>query len=151
MRGWKGFFFEPGNLGVPFDGVIQAYKQILNGKYIESVTVPAIALPIVLVCLLVVFVIVYRKSKHAIAIIGAIYAFLALSLSFNKVWSDVSNVERQSYEAFLCLMLLFANRPADNKGRIAIYAGLGVVLIYDLFFMIRTTMFHAGLTWLFKI
>ncbi len=151
MRGWKGFFFEPGNVGVPFAGVIQAYQQIMNGKYIESVTVPAIALPIVLVCLLVVFVIVYRKSKHPIAIIGAIYALLALSLSFNKVWADVSNVERQSYEAFLCLILLFASRPADNKGRIAIFAGLGVVLIYDLFFMIRTTMFYAGLTWLFKI
>ncbi len=150
MRGWKGFFFEPGNLGVPFAGVIQAYQQIMSGKYIEAVTVLAIALPIVLVCLLVIFVIVYRKTKHPIAIIGAIYTFLALSLSFDKVWKDVSNVERQSYESFLCLMLLFASRPADNKGRIAIYAGLGIVLIYDLFFMIRTTMFHAGLTWLFK-
>jgi hypothetical protein len=150
MRGWKGFFFEPRNVGVPFAGVIQAYQQIMNGKYIEAVTVPAIALPIVLVCLLVIFVIVYRKTKHPIAIIGAIYTFLALSLSFDKVWKDVSNVERQSYESFLCLMLLFASRPADNKGRIAIYVGVGVVLIYDLFFMIRTTMFHAGLTWLFK-
>jgi hypothetical protein len=43
-----------------------------------------------------------------------------------------------------------ASRPADNYGRIAMYAGLGIVLIYNLFFMIRTTMFHAGLTWLFK-
>ena len=150
LRGWKGFFFEPGNVSVPFAGVIHAYQQIMNGKYIESVTVPAIALPVVLVCLLVIFVIVYGKTKHPIAIIGAIYTFLALSLSFDKVWKDVSNVERQSYESFLCLMLLFASRPADNKGRIAIYAGVGVVLIYDLFFMIRTTMFHAGLTWLFK-
>ena len=151
MRGWKGFFFEPGNLEVPFAGVIQAYRQIMNGTYIEAVTVPAIALPMVLVCVLVVFIVVYRKTKHPIAITGAIYAFLALSLSFAKVWADVSNVERQSYESFLCLMLLFASRPADNKGRIAIYAALGVVLIYDLFFMIRTTMFHAGLMWLFKV
>jgi hypothetical protein len=151
MRGWKGFFFEPGNVGVPFAGVVQTYQQIMNGKYIEAVTVAGIALPIVLVCMLVVFVFVYYKTKHPVAIIGAIYSFLALSLSYNKVWADVSNVERQSYESFLCLMLLFASRPADNKGRIAIYAGLGVVLIYDLFFMIRTTMFYAGLTWLFKI
>ncbi len=151
MRGWKGFFFEPGNLGIPFAGVIQAYQQIMNGNYIQPVTVPAIALSIVLVCLMVVFVFVYRNTKHPIAIIGAIYTFLALSLSFDKVWKDVSNVERQSYESFLCLMLLFASRPQDNKGRIAIYAGLAVLLIYDLFFMIRTTMFYAGLTWLFKI
>ena len=151
MRGWKGFFFEPGNVGVPFAGVVQTYQQIMNGKYIEAVTVPGIALPIVLVCMLVVFVFVYLKTKHPVAIIGAIYSFLALSLSYNKVWADVSNVERQSYESFLCLMLLFVSRPADNKGRIAIYVGLGVVLIYVLFFMIRTTMFYAGLTWLFKI
>lgn len=151
MRGWKGFFFEPGNVGIPFAGVIQAYQQIMNGKYITPVIVPAIVLPIVLVCMLLVFIFVYRKTKHPIAIIGAIYAFLALSLSYKKVWTDVSNVERQSYESFLCLMLLFAIRPADNKARFAIYAGLGVVLIYDLFFMIRTTMFHQGLIWLFKV
>jgi hypothetical protein len=150
MRGWQGFFFEPGNLGVPFAGVIETYQRIMNGNYVEPVTVPGIVLPIVLACMLVVFGIVYRQTKHPIAIIGAIYTFLALSLSFDHVWKDVSNVERQSYESFLCLMLLFASRPADNKGKIAIYAGLGVVLIYDLFFMIRTTMFHAGLIWLFK-
>lgn len=151
MRGWKGFFFEPGNVGIPFAGVIQAYQQIMNGKYIEPVTVPAIVLPIVLVCMLLVFIFVYRRTKHPMAIIGAIYALLALSLSYKKVWTDVSNVERQSYESFLCLMLLIAIRPADNKGRFAIYAALGIVLIYDLFFMIRTTMFHAGLIWLFKV
>jgi len=150
MRGWKGFFFEPGNVGVPFAGVIQAYQQIMNGKYIAPVTVPAIVLPIVLVFMLLVFIFVYRKTKHSMAIIGAMYAFLALSLSYKKVWTDVSNVERQSYEAFLCLMLLFASRPEDNKGRFAIYAALGVVIIYDLFFMIRTTMFHTGLIWLFR-
>ncbi|HEY7160753.1 MAG TPA: hypothetical protein VH815_05810, partial [Acidobacteriota bacterium] len=72
------------------------------------------------------------------------------SLSYTKVWVDVSNVERQSYESFLCLMLLFASGPADNKSKFAIYAGLGIVVIYDVFFMIRTTMFHSGLIWLFK-
>jgi hypothetical protein len=151
MRGWKGFFFEPGNVGVPFAGVIQTYQQIMNGKYIEVVTKPAIALPIVLICMVIAFIFIYGKTKNPVAIIGAIYAFLALSLSYNKVWADVSNVERQSYESFLCLILLFASMTAEQKGKIAIYAGVAVVVIYDLFFMIRTTMFYAGLTWLFKI
>jgi hypothetical protein len=151
MHGWKGFFSEPGNVGIPFMGVIEAYRQIMNGSYIGAVTGPAIALPIVLICMVAAFVLVYRQTKHPVAIIGAIYAFLALCLSWTKVWRDVSNVERQSYESFLCLALLFASRPADNKGRNVIYACVALVLIYVTFFMIRTDMLYAGLIWLLKV
>lgn len=150
MNGWKGFFFEPATMTLPLIGVAETFRQIANGTYIQAVTMSAITLTLVLTCVLVVCGSYFVQKKHPMALIGAIYAFLAFCLSYDKVWKDVSNVERTAFESFLCLALLYISRSEDPKGRLRFHAVFILILVYDLFFMIRSNLFHAGLLWLFK-
>ena len=72
------------------------------------------------------------------------------SYPYDKVWKDVSNVERTAFESFLCLALLYVSRSEDQKGRLGFHAVFILILVYNLFFMIQSNLFHAGLLWLFK-
>jgi hypothetical protein len=150
LNGWKGFFVEPANLSLPFTGVIEAYNRIAAGSYPEAIRTQAITLPVLLLILLCICLFAYVRTKNSVAMIGAVYAFLALSLSYDKVWIDVSNVERQSYESFLCFALLFATRPKFGKLNVMIYGVGALVLIYDFFIMMRADALKAGVLWLLK-
>jgi hypothetical protein len=150
VDGWRTFFVEPETTGLPFSGIIQMYRMIYAGTYTEAIELQALRLPILLVIVLGVCLYVYVRTKNTAGLIGAIYAFLALSLSYKKVWIDIANVERLSYESFLCLGLLHATRPQTSKINIAIYFALAMTLIYDLLIMVRSDMFRAGLLWLLK-
>ena len=160
VDGWKAFFMEPETTGVPFAGIIQMYRTLHAGTYTEELEVQAFRLPILLVIVMGVCLYTYLRTKNTVGLIGAIYAFLALSLSYKKVWIDVSNVERLSYESFLCLGLLSATRPGaglrdarlqPDKINILIYAAFALTLIYDVFIMMRSDMFKAGFLWLLKM
>jgi hypothetical protein len=148
VNGWKGFFIEPANLGLPFAGVIQMYNSVNAGTYIADIT-QATVFPIVLFTLLLGGAFAFFRMKNAAGLICAVYAFLALSLSYDKVWLDVTNVERQSYESFLALGLIYATRPPAKKSHLILLIPLVTLLIYD-FFMTRTDAFKAGLLWVLK-
>ena len=150
VYGWKAFFMEPETTGVPFAGIIQMYRMLHAGTYTEGIELQACSLPILLVIVMGVCLYTYLRTQNTVGLIGAIYAFLALSLSYKKVWIDVSNVERLSYESFLCLGLLSATRPQPGKINILIYAAFALTLIYDVFIMMRSDMFRAGFLWLLK-
>ncbi len=160
VDGWKAFFMEPETTGLPFAGIVQMYSKLFAGTYTEGIELQAFRLPILLVIVMGVCLYTYLRTKNTLGLIGAIYVFLALSLSYEKVWIDVSNVERLSYESFLCLGLLSATRvgaaglrPArlqSGKINILIYAAFALTLIYDLFIMMRSDMFKAGFLWLLK-
>ncbi|HSE40338.1 MAG TPA: hypothetical protein VLH08_06185 [Acidobacteriota bacterium] len=149
VNGWKGFFMEPANLGLPFSGVIQMYSHVNAGTYIEDIALQATVLPIVLFTLLFGGAFAFLRLKNTAGLICAVYAFLALSLSYDKVWIDVTNVERQSYESFLSLGLLYATRSKMNKLNIVLLIPLIAIVIYD-FIMVRSDAFKAGLFWLLK-
>jgi hypothetical protein len=150
LNGWNGFFVEPANLGLPFAGIVEVYQHIANGTYSPTITVKAFTLPILLFILFCVGLVMYVRTKNPAGILTAIYAFLALSLSYNKVWMDVSNVERQSYESFLCFTLLCATRPKLSKLNFLIVSVGALVFIYCFFIMFRSDALKAGLVWILK-
>jgi hypothetical protein len=150
LNGWSGFFTEPANLGIPFAGVLEMYKHIAEGTYTPTLRVQALALPILLFVLFCVSLVLSVRTKNPVAILTALYAFLALSLSYDKVWINVSNVERQSYESFLCFALLWGTRPKLTKLNLLIYSASALILLYAFFIMIRSDALKAGLLWLLK-
>jgi hypothetical protein len=149
VNGWKGFFMEPANLGFPFSGVIQMYNSVSAGTYMEGIALQATVLPIVLFTLLLGGAFAFFRMKNPAGLICAVYAFLALSLSYDKVWLDVTNVERQSYESFLAVGLVYATLPAFKKSHLVLLIPLIATVIYD-FIMVRSDAFKAGLFWILK-
>lgn len=148
--GWSGFYLEPGNVGAPFAGLVQLYSAIATGIYPPDLVLPGVLLPLLLLLVLVISLYCFSQKRDFLSLSILGYSFLALCLTFRKVWLNASNVERLSFEIFLLFVVLFLS--LEEKKSFLRYAFLCFFIclfLYDLFFFSVRDFFRAGLMGLF--
>jgi hypothetical protein len=145
--GWMGFFAEPPNLTVPLTGVFKLFEAIAKGEYPPYIVPAGILFPVLLAGAAGLAIWSMREKITSPAVALLCYSMLALSLNFEKVWIHVSNAERQSYETFLCLILVFlmAAQPRIRK----VFLGYFVVLfLFDFLLSSADRSFRAAIHWI---
>jgi hypothetical protein len=142
--GWESFFHEPANLTAPFVGVFDLFSAIRLGTYPRETVASGLTFPWLLFFLLLLSIAALRKRKDFLTCGLFAYSFVALSLNFQKVWVHVSNVERQSFESFLCLLTLFLTWKENFFLKYAFYVLFGCTFLYDWLFLTESQFFRQG-------
>jgi hypothetical protein len=107
--GTRAFFFDPGDLTVPFAGFIELWGVVWRGEYFNSdraLVSAAITYPCVLAVGLGVAVISLTRQVTPVAIAATLYGLLAVSLNYAAIWVHVGNGQRGTFELFIALGLL---------------------------------------------
>jgi hypothetical protein len=145
--GWKGFFSEPPYLAVPPGGILELFATIARGEYPGYIVPAGILFPVLLTgaACLGIWAIREKITSPALALVS--YSFLALSLTFEKVWVHISNAERLCFEMFLCLILVFFmnSNPRFRKASIVYFA---VLFFFDFLLSSADRSFRAGIHWI---
>jgi hypothetical protein len=146
VYGLKTLAYSPGDFTLPFSGFIDLFKVIHRGEYLQSIVLPAIYFPLLLV-ILFVFALFFLKKKCDFLTLGLFsFSLLSLILSYEKIWCHVDNGVRTTYEAFLLLIVVFISRKDEEPSWLK-YAFLGLcasILLYDFFFSELAPDFRAG-------
>jgi hypothetical protein len=111
LNGWDGFFFSPGNVGVPFAGILGMWASIAKGTYYPwhpPLAASGKIYPLVLVAALVVSLVLLWKRRDGLSAAAVAYSLLALSLDYQHVWLHVGSAERVSFDVFVLLLAGFA-------------------------------------------
>ena len=131
--------FNPG-LSWPLAGVLDLWRSIVDGQYASSsshLSRAAIALSLLLIGGFVLALALAAARYDATSVAAAIYAVMAICLSYAKVWLFVGNTERVTYELFLmlalsCLTIRAYSKPLQ-RGLIAFWS-CSVVYVFFLTF-----------------
>src|SRR5690606_25484419 len=106
--GVEALFFPSGNIAAPFMGIAHMWQAVSAGMYHPSVaelSTAAVWFPLLLLLVTGVGVSLRTRLDRHLLVSFAVYALMALSLTFPKVWGHVGNAQRTSYELFLVLAL----------------------------------------------
>ena len=145
---WAGFFLEPPNLTVPLQGVIELITRIFSGSYSGHFIYAGVVYPVLLLGLVILSILALRLERTPQAIALLCYSALALCLNFEKVWIHVANAERQTFEGFLCLLLVFLSLPANAINLKRLFAVFFAALFfYDFYLSVSSESFRALLHW----
>jgi hypothetical protein len=114
--GWRAIAASPGDLGVPFAGLIRLAS---TGTF---------AFPLLLAAGLALALWAVRERVGPLAIAAAVYGVVAVSLGYDKIWSHLPSGERGTFELFVCLLLLLFERGGRTGvmrgGLVALFVGL---------------------------
>lgn len=146
-NGWKGFVSEPPYLTVPLSGILELFATIARGEYPGYIVPAGLLFPVLLVGAagLGIWSIREKITSPALALVS--YSFLALSLSFEKVWVHISNAERLCFELFLCLILVFFMNP-NPRIRKASLIYFAVLFLFDFLLSSADRSFRAAIHWI---
>ena len=117
--GIHGLLFSPGDVTLPFSGFTTLWAHIHAGQYypgVTNMTRAAIWYPGLLASGWLLALAFVAMRPGAISVAAAIYATLAVSLSYDAIWAYVGNGQRGTYEMFLMLALLSIR--ADDGPRV---------------------------------
>ena len=114
--GWRGLVASPGDLGVPFAGLV---RLVGAGTY---------AFPLLLTAALALALYALWWRVGPVEAAAAVYAAVAVSLSYDKIWSHLPSGERGTFELFACLLLLLfgvsESGSGMRRGLLALFVGL---------------------------
>ncbi len=113
--GWLAIVPTPGDFGPPFAGLFHLWQAGVGGTQAGSEIAGALVFPLILAAALVVAVALLYTRPGPIETAAAVYAGMAVSLNYDKIWSHLPSGERGTFELFLCLLLLLLEsrtRPA---------------------------------------
>jgi hypothetical protein len=107
--GTHAFGWNAQNLGMPFRGLVELWRTLPEGTYYPAT--PEIGRAALSLSALICFALVLAgtlaiRSRLPLAIAGAVYAIMAVSLTFNSIWAHVGNAQRGTYELFIVIALL---------------------------------------------
>jgi hypothetical protein len=133
--GWAAIVANPGDLGVPFAGLIQLWQAGVASTQPSPEIAGALAFPLVLTaaCVLAVSLLVLHRGPLELA--ATIYAAVAVSLNYSQIWHHLPSGERGTFELFICLLLLLlesSGRPVWVRRALA---GFFLVLAAYTFFV----------------
>ena len=112
--GWRAVVASPGDLGIPFAGLI---RLVDTGTY---------AFPLLLTAALVLALCAVWERVGPLEIAAVVYGLVAVSLSYDKIWSHLPSGERGTFELFVCLLLLLLG----SRARVGwMRAGLGGLFV----------------------
>lgn len=132
---WAAVLPNPGDFGVPFAGLLQLWQAGIARTQPGSEIVGAMMFPLILTAALILAVALLYTRPGPIEAAAAVYAGVAVSLNYGKIWSHLPSGERGTFELFLCLLLLLLEskgRPASVRRTLT---GLFVVLAAYTFFI----------------
>jgi hypothetical protein len=133
--GWAAIFPDPGDLGVPFAGLLRLWQAGLGGGQPSPEVAAAFVFPLILSAAFVLAVSLLIIRRGPLEVAAAIYALVAVSLNYSHIWSHVPSGERGTFELFLCLLLLLLEskeRPISIRRTLTAFF---VVLIGYTFFL----------------
>jgi hypothetical protein len=108
--GWAALFTNPGDLGVPFAGLTQLWVAGIRGTQPAPEIAGAIVFPAILTLALILAVTMWRLRVGPLETAALVYAIVAVSLNYEKIWSHLPSGERGTFELFVCLLLLLLTR-----------------------------------------
>jgi len=125
--GWEGFFYHPGDLTFPFQGLVGLWSSIAQGTYFPDVAEMARA-GIFYSCLLIAATAIAGalafSSPGAVTIAAFVYGSLALCLNFRMIWVNVGNGQRGTFELFVLLAVATVTWRSDRTILQRLLAGL---------------------------
>lgn len=104
--GWAAIVANPGDLGVPFGGLIQLWQAGFGRTQPGPEIAGALVFPVILTAALVLAVWLLFVRRGPLEIAATIYAAVAVSLNYGQIWSHLPSGERGTFELFVCLLLL---------------------------------------------
>lgn len=122
--GAEAWWHNPGDLTLPLLGFLRLWR--VNDAAHGLGQPYNIIFPILLVALLALAVALWRIKPGAVATAAVLYALMAVSLDFEKIWAWLGNGERGTYEAFLMVLvgvLSVRELPTRLRWALGLYAG----------------------------
>jgi hypothetical protein len=104
--GTQAFFYNPDDIGIPFNGIKDLWSEVRNGTYYSydpGMIRAAIAYPILLTTGLGLAIATTMVSFNPCAMAAIAYGLLAVSLRFGSIWVHVGNGQRGTFELFVML------------------------------------------------
>lgn len=147
LYGWETFFQRGDVLTLPFAGFAELFRLIAAGSY-RAELVPTAIFYVFLLGLAVIFAgfLVFR-TRNVFTLGLALYVLIAVSLNYIKMWVDMSNGIRASYEVFLFLVLAFVSqeKPARTWLRAGLLVFYAATLVFSAFVLYTGTFFRGAL------
>ena len=113
--GWAAMVPNPGDFGAPFAGLLHLWQAGIAGTQPAPEIAGAMVFPLILTAALILAVALLYTRPGPIETAAAVYAGMAVSLNYGKIWSHLPSGERGTFELFICLLLLLlesGGRPA---------------------------------------
>jgi hypothetical protein len=132
--GWAAIATNPGDLGVPLAGLWRLWQAGLSRTQPAPEIIGAIAFPaLLLAALALAAALVIRRGNietRTLALAATLYAAVAVSLNYDKIWSHLPSGERGTFELFLCLLLLMLRNDQEpvwaRRGLRMFFVALGL-------------------------
>jgi hypothetical protein len=124
--GWSSFYFSPGNIGIPFKGIVELWDVIGTGMYFQGYPPLALAgrmFPPLLIAALIVSAILLWKRRDGLSAAAFVASLIAVSLDYMHVWTHAGNAERVTFDVFILLLAVFATLSGDFRAKAATDAG----------------------------
>jgi hypothetical protein len=112
--GWGGFYASPQDLGLPLAGFIDLWRAVERGEYLPAIQESAYWYPLVLIAAFVLSLVFIWHRPSAVNVAAAVYAIIAISLNYEKIWVHVGNGQRGTYEVFVMLALSSMAQPRSR-------------------------------------
>jgi hypothetical protein len=121
---------NPGDLGVPFGGLARLVHAALTGAQPSPEVAGAVVFPAILTAALVLSASLAFTRRGPFEIAAVVYAAVAVSLNYEKIWVHLPSGERGTFELFLCLLLVWlqgSGQPAwARRALAALFAALAL-------------------------
>jgi hypothetical protein len=125
---------NPGDFGLPFAGLMQLWREAIAGAQPSPEIAGGIVFPLILISALLLAAALASIRRGPLEIAALIYAAVAISLNYGKIWSHLPSGERGTFELFVCLLLLLLEsrgRPAWVRPALAtFFAALAVYTFF---------------------
>jgi hypothetical protein len=104
--GWQAVMFNPGDLGVPFEGLTHMWRAAIVRTQSAPEIAGAAVYPLLLTLSLTLAVCVLWVRRGPLELAAVLYGVIAVSLNYDKIWHHLPSGERGTVELFLCLFLI---------------------------------------------
>jgi hypothetical protein len=128
IYGTTTFLFTPGNIGMPFKGIVDLWAVIGRGEYYVDYPPLAVAgrlFPIVLTAAVIISLILLWKRRDGLSAAAVAASLIAVSLDYPNVLLHIGNAERVSFDVFVLLLACFGTIVTDRGAEGAAAAGVG--------------------------
>jgi len=104
--GWQAVMFNPGDLGVPFEGLAHMWHSAILRTQSAPEIAGAAVYPLLLTLSLALAVCLLWVRRGPLELAAVLYGVIAVSLNYDKIWHHLPSGERGTVELFLCLFLI---------------------------------------------
>jgi hypothetical protein len=118
IYGMTTFLFTPGNIGMPFKGIIDLWAVIGRGEYFLDYPPLAVAgrlFPILLTSALIISLVLLWKRRDGLSAAAVVASIIAVSLDYPNVLLHIGNAERVSFDVFVLLLAIFGTIVYDRR------------------------------------